>query len=221
MNYAGISWASTFDWSAPAGCLLDELVEALPSGRPFVITVFGSAPLQLGIQRSFASADVDIMCDQDLNPYLEKAGLLESQRKFYIQACPPGTFRASSSWMTRAHTEKRGSITFYFPHPLDILVSKISRLEEKDLKAFHLVVGETGHPTEAELVSCLQESVDLYRPKFDEEAAGDPLTNTRRLWIELFGHDLDVRKEIITPALLARRKAYEQDVPSWKSGPMG
>jgi hypothetical protein len=50
--------------------------------------------------------------------------------------------------------------------------------------------------------------VDIYRPSFDEESAGNPLANTQTLWRELFSKELDVRRTIIAPALEERRKAY-------------
>ena len=92
----------------------------------------------------------------------------------------------------RANSEKQ----------LDALVSRLQRLEEKDVEAFKLVIAKTGHPTEEEFTKHLQKAVDLYRPKFDEETArGDMFANTRALWKILWNKEVDVPAAIIRPAL--------------------
>ena len=106
---------------------------------------------------------------------------------------------------------------FRIVHPWDVLVSKLQRLEEKDMNAFKLVIGKTSHPTEAEFIRHLQKAVDLYRPKFDEETArGDMLMNTRLLWRELWQRDIDVRAEIIRPAILRAEREYQDFDPTLK-----
>ncbi len=91
------------------------------------------------------------------------------------------------------------------PHPLDILVGKLDRLDAKDLAAFRRVIELTGHPTCDELKRELQNAVDLFRPSFDDESSNRYPENTRRLWRELFGAEIDLRAEIIAPALARRR----------------
>jgi hypothetical protein len=44
-------WAVEIDWTTPAGQLLQKFVVALPKDRPFHITLYGSAPLQLTVDR--------------------------------------------------------------------------------------------------------------------------------------------------------------------------
>ena len=96
-------------------------------------------------------------------------------------------------------------------HPWDVLVSKLQRLEDKDVEAFKLVIAKTGHPTEQEFTLHLQKAVDLYRPKFDEETArGDMFANTRAIWKILWNKEIDVRAEIIRPALA---RAVHDPVP--------
>jgi hypothetical protein len=188
--------------------VLDQLVEALPAIRKWEIIVFGSSPLQLGIDSRFLSGDVDVIADEDITEYCERAGLLKGKAAIYVESCTVAAFTASPDWFVRAFRCERRHVNFTFPHPIDILVSKIKRLEEKDLRAFKLVREKTGHPNEEELIQALRRVVDIFRPSFDEESAGNPVHNTQILWRELFDKDIDVRVRIITPALAERRRAY-------------
>ncbi len=204
-------WRPEIDWNTAAGRLLDQLVEALPSSRPWRIIVFGSSPLQLALDPAFLSGDVDIIPFDNIDEHLRAAGLLKGQAEMYVEPCTPNAFTAAADWTLRAFEVARRHVTFVLPHPIDILVSKIKRLEEKDLNAFRLVRARTGHPTEEDLIHALQRVVDLYRPSFDEESAGDPMHNTEVLWRELFNKSVDVRRQIIAPAIAERRKQYGKD----------
>lgn len=201
-------WRPELDWSAPAGQVLDQLVAALPSNRTWEIIVFGSSPLQLGVDSRFLSGDVDVIPDEDITAHCQRAGLLKGQAPIYIEPCASIAFTASPDFFVRAYRCQRQHVNFTFPHPIDILVSKIKRLEEKDLRAFKLVHEKTGHPTEHDLIVALRRVVDIFRPAFDEESAGNPTLNTQILWRELFRKEIDVRAQIITPALAERRRSY-------------
>ena len=217
MSFIDQPWQPDIQWGAPAGQLLRALAAALPSERPISLTVFGSAPLQLGIEPSFQSADVDVFSTEDLRSWIKSAGVGEGQSAFYIQQSPEFVFSASASWRERAFSVALKNVTFTFPHPIDILVSKLKRLEPKDLNAFRLVFDATSHPTPEELKRALQRHVDLFRPNFDEENSGDAVANTQVVWRELYGQTIDVRREIIAPALQWRRTAYGEDLPSLKN----
>ncbi len=201
-------WQPALNWETPAGRVIDRLVAALPPDRPWKIIIFGSSPLQLALDPAFLSGDVDIIPSADVEDYCRQAGLLKGQAPIYIEPCAVTAFTASADWMMRACEVQRRHVSFILPHPIDILVSKIKRLEEKDLKAFRLVRAKTGHPTEAELLVALRRVVDIYRPSFDEESAGDPRHNTEVLWRELFGKAIQVGEQIIAPALAERRRNY-------------
>lgn len=207
------SWAGSIDLTTPAGQLLRRLVEALPGDRQFDITVFGSAPLQMMIDARLTSADVDIFSDaEELREVVQHARLDQSSSEFYIQVGNELNFRASPRWRDRAKITQLGNCTLRFPHPIDILIAKLNRLEEKDIEAFRVVHQSTGHPTETELIRELQFAVDLFRPAFDEEQGRDMAENCRRLWPILFRREFDPRTEIISPALKKRREGYgDQD----------
>jgi hypothetical protein len=210
-------WRPQLDWAAPAGQVLDQLVAALPANRAWEIIVFGSSPLQLGVDSCFLSGDVDVISNEDITAFCDRAQLLKGQAAIYVEPCASIAFTASPDWFVRAFRCQRQHVNFTFPHPIDILVSKIKRLEEKDLRAFKLVREKTGHPTEEDLILALRRVVDIFRPAFDEESAGNPATNTQILWRELFSKEIDVRASIITPALAERRQAYGQEATGLKA----
>ncbi|WP_040549536.1 DUF6036 family nucleotidyltransferase [Pedosphaera parvula] len=210
-------WNPVVKWDSPAGQTLKLLAVALPKDRIFRITVFGSAPLQLSLDANFLSADVDIFAEEDLSQIIDRNQLGMGQRPIYIEQCVPSTFSAGPDWPLRSYIERLENVEFCLPHPIDILVSKLSRLEEKDVRAFRLVYGLTNEPTEDQLKEVLMNAVDLFRPRFDEErAVGDILLNTRRAWEILYGKTIDVRAEIVVPALERRRKGYGLDAGGLK-----
>ncbi|GAB4164520.1 MAG: hypothetical protein Fur0032_00520 [Terrimicrobiaceae bacterium] len=209
-------WQPAIDWDTPAGVALKKLFAGLQAAERLTITLFGSSPLQLALEPGFTSADVDLFCDEaqeEILAAIEAANLSKVDGEFYIQCCWEGNFRTSPRWRIRAASIPCGHVTLVLPHPIDILIAKLHRYEEKDRRAFELVIDRTGHPTEQEMLTELQYSVDLYRPNFDEEVTGDITTNTRLMWKDIYRRDLDVRKEIIAPALERRRRGYQDDLP--------
>ena len=211
------SWTNTIDLSTPAGKALMKLAAALPRDRPFRITLFGSAPIQILVDPDLLSADVDLFCDEeDLNEAVRRAGLDREHSDFYIQVCSGLNFRTSPLWATRTQSTIIANVTFVYPHPIDILIAKLNRLDEKDLEAFRVVRRITGHPTEEEMIHELQLAVDLFRPSFDEEQGHDMANNCRRLWPLVFGREIDPRAEIIAPALKKRREGYGEPERDYK-----
>ena len=214
---AAQSWAGSIDLETPAGRLLCKLISTLPSEQRIEITIFGSAPLQIAVDSTLTSADVDLFSDrEDLKELVERAGLGQSQTEFYIQVSSELNFRTSPRWRTRTQSVQVGNTTLVFPHPIDILLAKLNRLEEKDLEAFRVVIRKTGHPTETEMIEELQMAVDLFRPSFDEEQGHDMANNCRRLWPLIFGREIDPRKEIIAPALQKRKEGYAEPTRDYK-----
>ena len=210
-------WAGSIDLSTRAAELLKKLVAALPQNREFTITVFGSAPLQICVDSTLTSADVDVFSDfEELRELVDRAGLGQEKTKFYVQVSSELNFRTSPRWKGRTQSARIGNCTFIFPHPIDILIAKLNRLDEKDLRAFRIVLSKTGHPTEAELIKELQLAVDLFRPSFDEEQGHDLANNCRRLWPLIYGREIDPRAEIIAPALAIRKAGYGEPTRDYK-----
>lgn len=214
--------ADNIEWLGKAGQRLNEFARRLPRQPRLEITVFGSAPLQLLIEPTFLSEDIDLFGHETTTGFLEQFIDENKWNKgatdLYIQVCDPLAFKSAIAWRSRAIEAERHGHLFVFVHPWDVLVSKLQRLEEKDLNAFHLVIEKTGHPTEEEFARHLQLAVDLYRPKFDEESPrGDMLMNTRILWQTLWNREIDVRARIIRPALERAEREYRQADPTLKT----
>jgi hypothetical protein len=217
MKLSFAAWHPAINWATPAGRLLKRLVAALPAEYQFEITVFGSTPLQLGVEPRFLSGDVDIFSDDDFTDLIRECRLGKGQRRPYIEQTRPSVFRTTRDWQKRAFTTKMGNVIFCFPHPIDLLVAKLQRLEGKDLAAFKMVHAKTGFPKERDLIRALQDAVDLYRaPLPGERGAGDMFLNTQTVWRELFGEGIDVQKRIIQPVLAERAEAFGLNLPDWK-----
>jgi hypothetical protein len=210
-------WTQHLDLETPAGKTLRELAAALPQNRQFRITLFGSAPLQIAIEPTLLSGDIDVFCDDDdFSERVKKTGLASEGREPVIQVSSELNFRTSPRWRERAQSFVFGNCTFVVPHPIDILIGKLNRLEEKDLHAFRVTIEKTGHPTEAELIQELQFAVDLFRPSFDEEQGHDIANNCRRLWPLIYGREIDPRQQIIAPALAKRKEGYGEPTQDYK-----
>ncbi len=87
MSWFDESWRPEINWHTPAGQLLEKLINSLPASRPWRIIVFGSSPLQLAIDPTFLSADVDIIAQEDIESFCRAAGLLKGQADLYIEPC--------------------------------------------------------------------------------------------------------------------------------------
>lgn len=211
-------WTGEIDWSTAAGQLLQKFLATLPKERPFHLTLYGSAPLQLTVDRQLMSGDVDLFSDddEDLSALVAAAKLDKTHGGFHLEPGFELSFRTSPRWRQRAKTVQRGNVTLTIPHPLDILIGKLDRLDAKDLKAFERTIELTGHPTADELKRELQNAVDLFRPAFDEDSPNRYLENTRKLWRKLFQGEIDIRREIIEPAIARRKQGYGEVPPDYK-----
>jgi hypothetical protein len=204
-------WQPQLNWKSPAGQLLERMVEALPLDNKWHIAVFGSAPLQLAFDPAFLSADVDLFSfDKDIEPYCEQAKLTEGAKEFYIDPCSISAFNAPPGWEHRSYKADKGHVIFTLPHPIDILTSKVMRMERKDFRAFELVRRVTNHPTEEEMLWALRLVFDIFRPSFDEEQASNVHGNVKQLWREFFGRDIDIPAQIIRPGVKQREESYRQ-----------
>lgn len=88
MNSTANWWPADVDWSTPAGQLLKTFIASLPPERPFHLTLYGSAPLQLTVDRNLLSGDVDIFSDDDED--LSCQSLNETTKVLHLPVSHPG-----------------------------------------------------------------------------------------------------------------------------------
>src|ERR1043166_8525419 len=116
--------AENINWNCPAGKQLDFLASLLPKEPRLDLTVFGSAPLQMLLDPSFLSQDIDLFSREEtwefLADFVEAKKLGKEKAIFYIQVCDPRAFRSTVDWRDRAVETERHSQLFRFPHPWDI-----------------------------------------------------------------------------------------------------
>jgi hypothetical protein len=205
-----LAWLPNLGWDSAPGKLIDRLLDVLPSDKQFLITVFGTGPLQMAYKNTEVSVDVDIFANEDIEAIVSEHGLDNAIQPPIIHLCADSSFQAGPNWQDRAYVVPRKGHLVRFPHPYDILVSKLHRFGERDKQAFELVIKNTGHPTERDLLQELRRSVDLYRPGFDEERQSRIWENTVEAWKYFFGHAIDVRSEIVRPGLERRKADYDQ-----------
>ena len=220
MNSTGASdwWKGEVNWDTPAGGALRQFVAVLPPERRWRFTIYGSAPLQLTLDPFWLSADVDLFSDddEDFHVWVARAGLAKEAGRLYLEPGFRLSFRTAPAWPQRPKTVFLRHVAVTLPHPLDILIGKLDRLDAKDLAAFRRVIELTGHPTADEFKRELQNAVDLFRPAFDDESPNRYPDNTRRLWRELWRAEIDIRRDIVAPALARRQQGYGEPPPNYK-----
>lgn len=204
-------------WDTLAGRVLDTFFEAVHRALPDFqqpLTIFGSAPIQLCLDESFASADVDIMVLEGVEALRRIAaesgvgGAGTIRANYGVQICPPQLFRPTPHYLQRAHIETRHGLRIIIPHLRDILIAKLHRsrvdgqqsIVAKDRRAFQRVRElSAGHPTREELLADLVACEPCFRMPQDGSVNAFRL-NAQDVLAELYQHTLDLQRDIIDPA---------------------
>jgi hypothetical protein len=218
-------WPPAVNLNTPAWRTLQKLLaEAPPSPDQNRLIVFGSAALQLTVANELLSADIDISLDvvtvgpgsinapraeEHLRRAAAKVNAGLSRDLPYIQVCHWMTFQPANRWERRAFEKVEDAWRLVYPHPYDILFSKLRRAETKDIEAFRLVIDQTGHPTEAEFIQLCTENYRDFEPRLRAAPSHLPevvsthnlRSNTVRLWQAVWARSIDIDREITKPAL--------------------
>lgn len=220
MRFPDVSqpWTANLDWESQPGQTLRSLALTLETDVAWKVDVFGSAPLEMAFGPQFVSADVDMIFP--LHNYLEaeailsRAGFARGKRAHYVQACPPAAFRTSPKWkdrvlQTRTPDEGAAHVLFRLAHPIDVVIGKLNRLDEKDWRAIQLLRELTGGPEEAVLLRELRDAPDLFSLAFMPTSANSFRENVERLWRDLFGREIELNSEILIPARQQLDQSYD------------
>jgi hypothetical protein len=203
-------WQPQLNWNTPAGQLLDRLATAQPESEVWTFGVFGSAPLQMAFDPSYDASHIDIVpFIDDITVLCDAAEALSTER-LSLRIWSIISFQVPIGWEHRSYRTNRNRIRFIFPHPLDLLASRVTRLKPQDVADFKLVRKATGHPTEEELVRAFRLMLDVFRPDFDGTRDCAARSNLKSLWRELFNHEIDVHSEVILPELKERKARFNQ-----------
>jgi len=204
-------------WDTLAGRVLDAFFTAVHEQMPeydLPLTIFGSAPIQLCLDASFTSADVDIMVlggDARLREIAAQAGVGRSgslRPAFGVQICPAPLFKPTPHYLQRAHVETRHGLKIVVPHLRDILIGKMHRsrfegqtgLVSKDLRAFQRVRELCGgHPTLDEFLEDLAAMEPSFRPPLNGSLNSFRF-NVEDALTSVYQHALDIQRDILIPA---------------------
>ncbi len=225
-----MDWPAKIAWDTPSGKIIQRVCSQVPSNNLANILVFGSAALQLTVTRDLLSADVDLAVEYvniafnnnnlkelrrvDLQNIVRKEGLAEGQANLFVQVCSSTAFETSPVWGRRAMTVKVGHVSLTIPHPFDILIGKLHRLESKDIEAFEMVIHATGHPTSEEFRQELQQCSRLFEPRSDDSLFPAQHNrslfkyNVSKLWPKVFGKTISVSRDILEPINELRANDY-------------
>jgi hypothetical protein len=114
------------------------------------MVVFGSSALAFWMRRPPRSKDVDVWCSPrekghaiealmgELSWYHDKHGI-------FVEVWAPETFAAPTDWRTRAKTltlTENAKVRVVLPHPHDVLMAKLERMEVKDREHIHAILEE-------------------------------------------------------------------------------
>ena len=236
-----LAWPPAINQSAPAWRTLQNLFkQSPPSPDQNRLVIFGSAALQLTVTSELLSADIDISLDLVMiDPGRMTAPKAEERLRRtaatvnaalgkdlpYLQVCHWMTFQPANRWERRVFEKTESGWRVVYPHPYDILFSKLRRAETKDIEAFRLVIDRTGHPTETEFVQLCTENYRDFEPRLmappshlpEVVRSHDLRSNTVHLWQAIWGRSIDVDREIREPAVQRLQSDWGDYDPSLKT----
>jgi len=127
--------------------VLSDAIRLVDEGE---LVVFGSAALALWLRDAPASRDVDLLCEpaakgEILTAMMGELSWYHETHGVFVEVWAPETFAAPRTWRERARLvthQDHPRVRLLAPHPHDVLVSKLERLESKDREHVRRILAE-------------------------------------------------------------------------------
>ncbi len=121
------------------------------------IVVFGSAALAFWLRDPPHSRDVDLWATPEegaaiIEALMGELSWYQDKHGAYVEIWGPETFLAPRSWRTRAKQftlPEAPQVHIVVPHPHDVLIAKVERLQEHDLDHVRRIIAELPLTVEA------------------------------------------------------------------------
>ena len=138
------------------------------------IVVFGSAALALWLRDPPASRDVDLLCEppekgEILTAMMGELSWYHDKHGVFVEVWSTETFSAPDGWRQRARHVRHQDlprVSLIVPHPHDVLVSKLERLESKDREHIRRILAE--YPLTQTAFDALVRSAPQRHATFDD-----------------------------------------------------
>ncbi|MBN2498162.1 MAG: hypothetical protein JXR96_26465 [Deltaproteobacteria bacterium] len=127
--------------------ILLDAVRLVKSGE---IVVFGSSALAFWLESPPQTRDVDIWCEPSergdiVQAVMGELSWYDEKHGAYVEVWAPETFAAPRDWRSRARTLRYDDFpdaTVVVPHPHDVLLAKLERLDESDREHVQRILAE-------------------------------------------------------------------------------
>lgn len=114
------------------------------------LVVFGSGALAFWLKAAPRSRDVDLWCDppdrgEVVESLMGELSWYHDRHGVYVEVWGPETFAAPAGWRSRARrltSEAAPEVALLVPHPHDVLLAKLERLDEADLDHARKILAE-------------------------------------------------------------------------------
>ncbi len=135
------------DGSAEVSKVVADAARLMGSGE---LIVFGSSALSFWMQAPPRSKDVDVWCaprrkGHAIEALMGELSWYHDKHGMFVEVWGPETFAAPTDWRTRSKRlvfNENTRVNIILPHPHDVAMAKLERMESKDRDHIRAVLAE-------------------------------------------------------------------------------